>query len=55
MMTSFKNVLKSEMSKKKRVKEAYETIIATWLLAGFLTEEEATELLEYLETVYLEN
>lgn len=52
MMTSFKNVLKSNITRKAKTREQYEEIIASWLLAGFLTEPEATELLAYLDEVY---
>ena len=51
-MTAFKNVLKREISRKVRTKEEYQEIIATWILRGYLTQDEADELLAYLDEVY---
>ena len=53
-MTAFKNVLKREIKRKVRTKEEYQEIVANWLLKGWLTEEEATDILDYLDEVYPE-
>lgn len=51
-MKSFYNVLKRNMTRKAKSREEYEEIIASWILAGFLTEEEGADLLAYLDEVY---
>ncbi len=51
-MTSFLNVIKRSIATKAFSKEYYEEVIATWLLNGFLTAEEVTEALAYLDTVF---
>lgn len=53
-MTAFKNVLKREIKRKVRTKEEYQEIVANWLLKGWLTDEEATDILAYLDEVYPE-
>ena len=53
-MTAFRNVLKREITRKVRTKEEYQEIVANWLLKGWLTEDEVTEILAYLEEVYPE-
>ena len=52
MMKSFYNVLKRNITRKAKTREEYEEIIASWILAGFLTEEEGADLLAYLDEVY---
>ena len=52
MVKSFYNVLKRNMTRKAKSREEYEEIIASWILAGFLTEEEGADLLAYLDEVY---
>jgi hypothetical protein len=51
-MASFLSVLKKSISTKAFTKEYYEEVIATWLLRGWLTEDEAAEALAYLEEVF---
>lgn len=51
-MKSFYSVLLSEMKRKKRTREEYETIIATWILNGLLTLQEARLLVENLDELY---
>jgi len=51
-MKSFYNVLKRNMTRKAKSREEYEEIIASWILAGFLTEEEGADLMVYLDEVY---
>ena len=52
-MTSFKNVLISNIIKRqKNTREEYETVIATWILHNWLTEDEAIEVFAVLDEYY---
>ena len=51
-MTSFYNVLADSISRKVKTRAQYETIIAAWLLQGWLTEDEAASLLALLDTTF---
>lgn len=53
-MTSFLTVIKGSIKSKAFTKEYYESVIATWNLRGWLTEEETAEALVYLEEVFAE-
>ena len=52
-MTSFKNVLISNITKKqKNTREEYEAVIANWMLHNWLTEDEAIEVFAVLDEYY---
>ena len=51
-MTSFKNVLIRSIRKQQFDREYYEEVVATWLLKGWLTDEEATECMAVLDEVF---
>ena len=51
-MASFKNVLIRSIKKQQFDKTYYEEVIATWILKGWLTEDEATECMEVLNEVF---
>lgn len=51
-MTSFKNVLIRSIRKQQFDREYYEEVIATWILKGWLTEDESTECMAVLDEVY---
>lgn len=53
-MASFKNVLISTIRRSygKKDRTYFETIVATWLINGWLTEEEGIEVMAVLEEVY---
>ena len=51
-MASFKNTIIRNIGAKRFEREYYEATIATWLLNGWLTEEEATEVFVVLDEVY---
>ena len=53
-MASFLTVIKISIRSKAFTKEYYERVIATWNLNGWLTAEEATEALAYLEEMFAE-
>jgi hypothetical protein len=53
-MASFLNVIKRSISTKAFTKEYYQSVIATWNLNGWLTEDETAEALAYLESVFPE-
>lgn len=48
-MKSFKNVLIASIERGTYTREYYEETMAKWLLNGWLTEEEATEVMEALD------
>lgn len=48
-MKSFKNVIIRSIKRKAFTREYYEEMIATWLLKGWLTEDEATEIFVVLD------
>lgn len=51
-MMAFKKVLLRQIEKKTYTKEYAQEIVATWLLRGYLTEDEADEVLAKIEKVY---
>lgn len=51
-MASFLAVIKRGISTKAFTKEYYETVIATWSLNGWLTPDEVTQALVYLEETF---
>ena len=52
-MTSFKNVLISNITKRqKNTREEYEIVIASWILHGWLTDDEAIEVFAVLDEYY---
>ena len=53
-MKSFLNVIKRSISTKAFTKDYYEEAIATWNLNGWLTNEETSEALEYLNQTFAE-
>ena len=53
-MTSFKNVLIRNIKAKKHEREYYEEIVAQWTINGWLTDEEAEEVMVVLESVFQE-
>ncbi len=53
-MASFLTVIKISIKSKAFTKEYYERVIATWNLNGWLTAEEVTEALAYLEETFAE-
>ena len=53
-MKSFLNVIKRSISTKAFEKSYYEEVIATWNLNGWLTNEETSEALEYLNQTFTE-
>ena len=53
-MASFLSVIKRSISTKAFTTEYYQTVIATWNLNGWLTEDETAEALAYLEEVFPE-
>lgn len=53
-MTSFLTVIKRSISTKAFTKEYYQSVIATWNLNGWLTDEETAEALAYLNEVFPE-
>lgn len=48
-MRSFKNVIIRSIKRKAFDREYYEEMIASWLLRGWLTEDEATEIFVVLD------
>lgn len=48
-MTSFKNVIIESIKRKTYTRDYYEQTIANWLLRGWLTDEEATEIFKVLD------
>lgn len=48
-MKSFKNVLIASIERGTYTREYYEETMAKWLLNGWLTEEEATEVMVALD------
>lgn len=52
MMKSFLIVIKRSISAKSFSREYYEQVIAQWNLNGWLTPEETTEALEYLDEIF---
>lgn len=48
-MKSFKNVIIRSIKRKVFAREYYEEMIASWLLKGWLTEDEATEIFVVLD------
>ena len=48
-MTSFKNTIINSIKRKQKTREEYETIIATWMLHNWLTEDEAIEVFIILD------
>ena len=48
-MKSFKNVIIRSIKRKVFNREYYEEMIASWLLKGWLTEDEATEIFVVLD------
>lgn len=54
MMTSFLTVIKRSISTKFFEKSYYQEVIASWNLMGWLTPEETTEALAYLDEVFPE-
>lgn len=51
-MTSFKRTLIRMVNKKAYEREYFEEVIATWLIKGYLTEEEADESLLAIENTF---
>ena len=51
-MASFKKVLIRSIRKQQFNREYYEEVIATWILKGWLEEEEPTECMAVLDEVY---
>ena len=51
-MTSFKNTIINSIKRKQKTREEYETIIATWMLHNWLTEDEAIEVFAVLDEYY---
>lgn len=53
-MASFKNVLINTIRRSygKKDRTYFETIVATWLINGWLTEEEGIEVMAVLDEVY---
>lgn len=51
-MTTFKNVMIKSIKSKGLTRENYETAIATWLIKGWLTDDEATECMTELNKAY---
>ena len=51
-MTSFKNTIINSIKRKQKTREEYETIIATWMLHNWLTEDEAIEVFIILDEYY---
>ena len=51
-MTSFKNVLIRNIKAKKHEREYYEEIVAQWVINGWLTEDEANEVMVVLNEVF---
>ena len=54
-MTSFLNAIKRSIATKAFAKEYYQEVIATWHLNEWLTTEEVTEALAYLEEKFPES
>lgn len=51
-MKSFKKVLMSSIKRKTYTREYYEETVANWLMHNWLTDEEATEVLTYLNEIF---
>ena len=51
-MTSFKNTIINSIKRKQKTREEYETVIATWILHNWLTEDEAIEVFIILDEYY---
>lgn len=51
-MTSFKNTIINSIKRKQKTREEYETVIATWMLHNWLTEDEAIEVFIILDEFY---
>lgn len=51
-MKSFKKVIMSSIKRKSFEKEYYEETVANWLMHNWLTDEEATEVLVYLNEIF---
>ncbi|WP_342759416.1 hypothetical protein [Kineothrix sedimenti] len=51
-MISFLNVIKRSIKTKAFTKDYYQEVIAKWNLNGWLTDEEVTEALAYLDEVF---
>lgn len=51
-MPSFYNTLSGMIKRKALDRYTFETTIATWLVKGWLTDDEATELLKLLDEHY---
>ena len=51
-MKSFKNTIINSIKRKQKPREEYETVIATWMLHNWLTEDEAIEVFAVLDEYY---
>ena len=50
-MTSFKNTIINSIKRKQKTREEYEIVIASWILHGWLTEDEAIEVFAVLDDI----
>ena len=51
-MKSFKNTIINSIKRKQKTREEYETVIASWILHNWLTEDEAIEVFAVLDEYY---
>ena len=51
-MKSFKNTIINSIKRKQKTREEYETVIASWILHNWLTEDEAIEVFAMLDEYY---
>ena len=50
-MTSFKNTIINSIKRKQKTREEYEIVIASWILHGWLTDDEAIEVFAVLDDI----
>lgn len=51
-MKSFKRVIMSSIKRKTYTREYYEETVANWLMHNWLTDDEATEIINFLDEIF---
>ena len=51
-MKSFKNTIINSIKRKQKPREEYEIVIASWILHGWLTDDEAIDVFVVLDEYY---